>query len=303
MCTRPSPSLPEAGSSGPFTVVEVAITVDDLPSHGPEFPGIDRRAIANAMLTSLARHRVPSVYGFVNGKTERTVPGSKAVLEDWVAAGHPLGNHSWSHQSLNDLTAEDYVGDIVRGEAILQELALSEDWHLFRYPFLQEGDTLSKQASVRRSLKKRGYRIAPVSVDGSDWAYNRAFARCKERDDDHGISVLRRDLVAEQVRELRRMRKLTRMLMGREVRHVLLLHVGAASADAMESLLAAFEKEGVRWIDLPTALEDPFYEQDFGGPYRGGAAFPYRVAQVREVDGFTPTFGEDVKDRISSVCR
>ncbi|MGZ6098874.1 MAG: hypothetical protein ACXWLL_10800, partial [Myxococcaceae bacterium] len=46
--------------------IRVAITVDDLPRHGPEAPGQGRLALHRALLEALGRHHVPRVYGFVN---------------------------------------------------------------------------------------------------------------------------------------------------------------------------------------------------------------------------------------------
>jgi hypothetical protein len=58
------------------------------------------------------------------------------------------------------------------------------------------------------------------------------------------------------------MRTLGRLLEHREIRHVLLHHIGHADVDAREGLLGAFEREGVRWVSLERALEVPFYRLD-----------------------------------------
>src|SRR5512144_2051410 len=48
-------------------VTEIAITVDDLPTHGVLPPGTTRLTVAATMIDALRRHAVPGVYGFVNG--------------------------------------------------------------------------------------------------------------------------------------------------------------------------------------------------------------------------------------------
>jgi hypothetical protein len=136
---------------------------------------------------------------------------------------------------------------------------------------------------VRAHLKQRGYLTAEVTIDGDDWAYNPPYARCTDRKDTAALAELRKGLVKAHVDELRFVRALTQTLTGRDVRHVLLLHIGAAEADAMDELLTAYEREGVRLVDVRTALADPFYAIDPHLPYAFGAAFPYVVAKARGV--------------------
>lgn len=277
----PPSASPTRDASAPL---EVAITIDDLPIHGPPFKGIDRVKIAEQFLAAFRAHRVPAVYGFVNGKGVHDDPSGLAILERWVAAGHPLGNHTYSHVSLNDLAPSAYLADLEQGELILEKLLPGDpSWRFFRYPFLFEEDTLEKYDAVRRYLATHQYRIADVTIAAEDWLWNPVFARCAAQRNTHAVAELRRGLVRAHVNELRYIRKLTHVLTGRDVKHVLLLHIGAASAAAVSPLLAAFENEGVRWIDLPTALSDPFYAAAPRAASRFGAALPYRVAKARGV--------------------
>ena len=294
---------PSSPSGVEGSLLEVAVTVDDLPMHGPDFAGIDRVAIADRLLAVFRAHHLPPVYGFVNGEKVDQHPESVAVLQHWLAAGNPLGNHTYSHIGLNDATVSDYVRDLEKGEAILRRLVPDASiWKVFRYPYLFEGDTLEKHEAVRGYLATHGYLTAEVTIDGDDWAWNAPFARCKDRHDEVEIAALLRGYVKTQVSELRYMRVVTRLLAGRDVKHVLLLHVGAADAEAMDALLTAYESEGVRWIDLPTALRDPFYAQNRNLPYKAGAAFPYPVARARDLP--LPTAPErPEEERLKATCR
>ena len=76
------------------TAPEVAVTVDDLPIHGPPTPGFDRMAIAERLLSAFDRHGLREVYGFVNAKRVADDPSLEAILRRWREAGHPLGNHT-----------------------------------------------------------------------------------------------------------------------------------------------------------------------------------------------------------------
>lgn len=295
-------------SQGPLVpaqpgVVEVAVTIDDLPVHGPLVPGKDRVAIAEQMLAALRKHAVPRVYGFVNARRVDEDPATEAVLRRWVEAGQMLGNHSWSHPSLTDTGVREYVADIARGEPLLERLQPGSGWRYFRYPFLYEGETLEKRRAVRGWLRDNGYTIAEVSIDADDWAYNGPYARCTTKGDLATVAALRRELIEGHVDELARMRALGKTLTGREIRQVLLLHVGVAEADTLDDLLTAYERAGARWIELPTALADPFYAQDPDQASKAGAAFPYRVAKARGVSVAPAVYARGLEERLERTCR
>ena len=263
--------------------------------------------IADRLLEVFRRHHLPPVTGFVNGHHVVDEPATEEVLRHWLAAGNPLGNHTYSHISLLKASLDQYFADLEKGEDVLRRLmpagAGDSAWKVFRYPFLFEGDTAEKRNGVRRYLSEHGYKIAEVTVEADDWAFNQPFARCAERSDTATMAELHRELVAAHVDELGRMRELTRQLAGRDIAHILLLHIGEAEADTMDDLLTAFEKAGVRWIDLSTAIADPFYAQDPAVLARSGAAFPYLVARSRQVTTTPPIFARGLEQRLEKVCR
>ena len=49
------------------TGTDLAITIDDLPTHGPLPPGITRLAVADQIIEVLRRHGIRDAVGFVNG--------------------------------------------------------------------------------------------------------------------------------------------------------------------------------------------------------------------------------------------
>ena len=52
-----------------------------------------------------------------------------------------IGNHTWSHPSLNSDSAAAFERQIALDELALQQYAGKRDWHWFRYPYLEEGNT------------------------------------------------------------------------------------------------------------------------------------------------------------------
>jgi peptidoglycan/xylan/chitin deacetylase (PgdA/CDA1 family) len=301
----PSPRPPVIAGPEPTAIdgpLRVAVTVDDLPIHGPDTPGVERATIADKLLSAFRRHHLPPVYGFVNGKRVAEHPTSETVLRKWMEAGNPLGNHTYSHVSLNAVSLSEYLADLEKGEEILNQLGVDRISKVFRYPFLMEGNTPEKRNDVRRYLHDHGYVTAEVTIDADDWAFNPPFSRCASRGDTAQIAEMHRTFIDVHVDELRRMRQLGRQLTHREIPQVLLLHIGAADADAIDDLLTAYEREGAHWIDLLTALHDPFFAEDPALPARFGAAFPYLLAKAHGVKAPPPIFSRDLEGKLERVC-
>ena len=170
---------------------EVALTFDDLPAHGPLPPGMTRLDVAKSMIATLKAANAPQVYGFINAAKLEQVPEDRAVLEEWRAAGYLLGNHTYSHMSLTDNTVDAFEKDIAANEPALRSLMGKQDWHWFRYPFLWEGETLEKRNAVRAYLKDHGYRVAQVTLDFEDYAWNAPYARCVAKNDQQAIAWLK----------------------------------------------------------------------------------------------------------------
>ena len=101
----------------PITPIELAVTIDDLPTTGTLPPGTTRMAIVDQMIDTLRRHAVPGVHGFVNGGQVYDNPELEKILLAWRKGGFLLGNHTFSHLDLNRVGADDFVADIERNES------------------------------------------------------------------------------------------------------------------------------------------------------------------------------------------
>jgi peptidoglycan/xylan/chitin deacetylase (PgdA/CDA1 family) len=251
---------------------QMAVTFDDLPVHGAMPAGTTRLEIARSILDTLRREKMPPVYGFINGGRMEEDPTSLGVLKAWRAAGQPLGNHTWAHLDLNKETPEEFAAEVSRNEPLLQSLMGGEDWRWLRYPYLHEGDTVEKRRAVRAWLSVQRYKIAEVNMDFEDYLWNEPYARCADRHDAASIRKLRDSYLAVADQYYGLFRELSQMVYGRDVKYVLLMHVGAFDARMLPELLALYRAKGVRFISLPDAMSDPAYndDPDIGEP-RGGA--------------------------------
>jgi len=241
---------------------QMAVTFDDLPVHGALPAGMSRLEITQSILMTLKREKLPPVYGFINGERGVDDPSSLSVLRTWVAAGEPLGNHTWAHLDLNKETAEEFEAEVLRNEPLLQSLMGKEDWHWLRYPFLHEGETLEKRRAVRSWLFAHGYKIAQVSMDFEDYLWNEPYARCVAKHDEASIATLRDSYLAVADQYYGRNRELSRLVYGRDVKYVLLMHVGAFDSRMLPELLKLYSSKGVKFISLPDAMSDPAYQDD-----------------------------------------
>ncbi len=284
----------------PSASQQVAFTFDDLPAHGDLPPGETRLEVAQSIVKTLHDQQQPPVYGFINAVKLQKNPRDIAVLKTWRDAGNPLGNHAYSHPSLNELTAEQFEADIAKNEPVLSKLMAGQDWHWFRYPFLWEGDTLEKRHEVRAYLQRNGYQIAQVSLDFEDYLWNAPYARCVAKKDEKAIEGLRASYLATADQYITVYRDLTHTLYGRDIPYILLLHIGAFDAKMLPELLDLFRKRDFTFTTLPEAMKDPVYRDDPDMALKYGGAFQEQVAAARHIK--IPPNSKPYKE-LEATCR
>jgi peptidoglycan-N-acetylglucosamine deacetylase len=283
-----APARPAPERSTPARLddaIEVAITVDDLPRHGPDLPGVTRVSIHERMLAAFAAHSTPPVYGFINAQRLEDHAEDEQALRAWITAGHPLGNHTYSHLDGAVVALADFLVDVDKNEPVLERLLPagaegSPSWKVFRYPYLREGKDREAQTALRAALVQRGYRIAHVTIDFYDWAFNQTHARCVAKNDAASVTSLEESFLDHAVSELRWADAAARELAGRPIKHILLLHVGEFTAKLLDRLLSAYEQNGARFVTLDAALADPVYASEPAQPKPFGN-FLWRLRRAR----------------------
>jgi peptidoglycan-N-acetylglucosamine deacetylase len=288
--------------------LKVALTFDDLPLNGGLPLGAKQSDFARATLAVMKKHRVPASYGFINAvKLERNPDGALA-LRLWVEAGHPLANHTYDHLDLSKNTAEAFQREILRNEPSLELLMPpgfargKHDWRWFRYPYLHEGDTLEKRRAVRGFLEVHGYRIAQTTLDFEDYLWNSAHARCWAKKDEAAIRWLRESYLATAQSFLPFQRDLSRQVFGRDIHHVLLLHLGSFSSHILPDLLELLESQGFEIVTLEEAQSDPAYltDPDAGDPHGGTLVELIMQAKKMPWPENAPT---KPRERLTSICK
>ncbi|MGA2019516.1 MAG: polysaccharide deacetylase family protein [Candidatus Sulfotelmatobacter sp.] len=279
---------------------KLAITFDDLPLNGLLPPGVTRVETTKNILEILKKRHVPPVYGFINAKKlEGNADGAEA-LKLWAAA-EPVGNHTYSHMDLEQNTAEAFEREIEENEPALELLDVNNSWHWFRYPYLREGDTVEKRRAVRAYLKTHGYTIAQVTLDWEDYLWNTAYARCVAKNDTKSIEWLRSSYLSTASEFLDLGREQAKLIYGREISYVLLMHLGAYSSTILSDALDLLKKKGFKLVTLEEAESDVAYESD---PDVGLHDAGTLLDQWMQVKGIKyPEHAEKPYKEMESICQ
>ncbi|MEQ1642398.1 MAG: polysaccharide deacetylase family protein [Pyrinomonadaceae bacterium] len=243
---------------------QVAITIDDLPVVSTRGTLRNRQEITKKLLAHITKAKVPAI-GFVN--ENKLYAGDKRdekqidLLRMWLAAGLELGNHTFSHRSLNQIPLADYQGDLLKGETITKELLAGKGrkMRFFRHPFLQTGRTLEIKSEFNKFLAEHGYTIAPISFDNADYIFSRAYDVAFDRGDKALMKKVGEAYVPYMEKKLEYWERQSVKLFGREIAQTLLIHANFINSDHFDDLAAMFKKRGYRFVDLETALKDEAY--------------------------------------------
>jgi peptidoglycan-N-acetylglucosamine deacetylase len=236
----------------------VALTFDDIPGVAyPRADICDPRAVTawNAkLLATLRAHRAPALGLVVSSRTCDGALPLPAIFDAWLAAGHGLGNHTYSHRDFNRMTLADFEKDVIRGETPLRAALARHGRKLvyFRHPLLHTGDTAAKKAGLAAFLRQRGYVVAPVTLDNQEWVFANAYAQNLDK-------RVAKEYIAYMESTVVFFEKRTREVVGRDIPQILLLHMNALNADTLDELLRMFERRGYRFITVDEALRDPAY--------------------------------------------
>lgn len=280
---------------------EIAITVDDLPTHGNMPPGVTRSEITRNIIGALKAKGVPPVYGFVNASKLDRSWDKADVLKLWTDAGFLLGSHTYSHMDITPNTVQAFEEDIALNEGTLEGFMGGRDWHWFRYPYLNEGDTLEKRHAVRKYLGDHGYRVAQVTIDFQDWAWNDPYARCMAKNDAQAVEWLKTSYLNMAMEYFKLAQNMAVMLFGRDIRHVLLLHIGAFDSVMLPSLLDSLQKQGFDFISLQEAEEDPAYQTDPNAALSTGGTLLEQMVESKHLD--YPPHADEPLQKLDTLCR
>jgi peptidoglycan/xylan/chitin deacetylase (PgdA/CDA1 family) len=303
LCVAGFVSFPRSLQAAEKPDRQVAITIDDLPAGASNMmSAAEITDMTTKLLTTLRDQKVPAV-GFVNekklyklGEVDQRI----AALRMWLDYGFELGNHTFSHPSLNQIPLRAWEDDVIHGENVIDLLLTEHHMKLryFRHPFLDVGRDLETRRQAEQFLVQRGYRIAPVTLDAWDWMYAPVYDDAKKRGDAKLQDELVKSYLSYSDSVFAYAEQLSKQIMGYEPKQILLLHGNQLEADHIGELLDVFRKRGYRFVTLADALGDEAYSlpDTYVGEEGTGWLEHWAITMGKPPEG-APVFPQWVIDR------
>ncbi|KAK3939044.1 hypothetical protein QBC46DRAFT_316660 [Diplogelasinospora grovesii] len=143
---------------------KVALTFDD----GPYIYTTD-------LLNVLKSNNVKATFFVVGanggkGQIQDPATGYPAIIKRMYAEGHQIGSHTWSHQDLSAVTAQQRHDQIVKNEMALVDILGFFPTYL-RPPYTKWND------DALNDLKALGYHVTNYDIDTRDWQGDYTYAQ------------------------------------------------------------------------------------------------------------------------------
>ena len=254
----------------------MAITLDDLPKAvvGGDMDKGDINDVRATIWQLTGDLRGTPVLGFVNER-KLFVPGELdarlAVLQMWLADGHELGNHTFSHLDFQTTPLAVFEADILHGEALTGDLLrrAGQTERYFRFPYNHTGATQQDKEALEQFLRAHGYTVAPFTIQHDDYIFNDVYTRARRSWNSELQEKVRAAYLAHLDTALDFCERVTNQLFGHQIPQVLLIHANDLNADAISDMLARLRQRGYKFITLEEALRDPAYQtqDEYVGPY------------------------------------
>jgi peptidoglycan/xylan/chitin deacetylase (PgdA/CDA1 family) len=269
---------------------EVAITFDDLPAINSVDGSLKiKKLIISTLVPKLKKLKIPAI-GFVNEiqlyDNNELNNAYVKLLRQWINAGLELGNHTYSHPDINNSTLENYEKDFLRGEVVTRNLLKEKGKtpRFFRHPYLHTGTDLETKMNFELFLAQKGYAVAPVTVDNSDWIFAAAYDKALQKKD----TVLANQVAAEYIpymgRKFAYYEKFSNLLFGRNIKQILLIHANRLNADTIDKLAEMLVGMGYTFVSVKEALTDPAYNSEDKFVGKGGISWIQRWALTKGIN-------------------
>lgn len=284
----------------------IAITIDDLPAGGASgMTGSEIVEMTTKLLGTLHDQQIP-VVGFVNeqklfkiGEVDERIK----ALSLWLDNGFELGNHTYSHPSLNRVPLQTWEEEVIRGETVTRILLAQHKMRLryFRRPYLDAGRDVQTRREAEAFLSARGYQIAPITMDAWDWMYAGVYEDARKRGDANLEQQLLSSYLSYTTTVFDYYEKFSKTMLGYEPKQILLIHANWLEADHIGEVLELLRKRGYQFITLENALSDPIFSMpnDYIGE---GTGWLDQIAITRgQVPLGEPTFPQWVIDKSREI--
>lgn len=246
------------------TPSRIAITIDDLPYVMPSqtSPEEGLKHVQQINL-ALQEHGIVAT-GFAVG--QQINPKSVPALRAFAAAGHTIGNHSWTHPDYGTLTREAFLDETRRTDDVLKEWIKGPKY--YRFPFLREGNTEASKTAATDVLSSLGYQNVPVTIDNDEWQFNADYLAAIERGDAKAAAIIAKNYISHMQERSAFYQTLAMDELGGDVDHILLIHLNRINADHLGTLLDWYDAQGWTFITVGEAMSHPVFSRPdiYAGP-------------------------------------
>jgi len=273
---------------------KIAVTMDDLPLQRIDhFENNKLQKIFGKLVKNIKSQHIPAI-GFVN-ENKLQINGEYDVrrivlLKKWLNAGLDLGNHTFSHPSLHEISVEKYEEEILKGEKVTQELLNQNKKQMkyFRHPYLQTGRSLEVKDAIEKFLSDHNYTVAPVTIDNAEWIFGSAYDKAIDSNKTDVMKQIGIEYINYMKRKIEYWENQSVALFGRNINHVLLIHANTLNAEYFPELCKMIRSIDYKFVSLDEALKDEAYKSKDTFTGGGGISWIHRwaIAQGKKKDFF-----------------
>lgn len=201
---------------------------------------------------------------FVAGKSMDSNTG-KLLLKQWDEDGHIIANHTYSHFNFNDslMTCRTYIEDIQKCDSLIGNYLNYKK--IFRFPYLNGGNTISKRDSLNDFLQQNDYKQGWVTIDNAEWYINLRLMRRLKLNPEVDTDGFKDYYINNMFEMAEYYNNLSIRYNQRQIKHTILLHLNLTSALFLDDLIEKFRNEG--WIidNYSEAIKDTIYSAHLVG--------------------------------------
>jgi peptidoglycan/xylan/chitin deacetylase (PgdA/CDA1 family) len=211
-----------------------------------------------SILKALRAHGDLKAALFVVGRNVDNAIG-REIVQSWNDAGHLIANHTYSHTLYTRCSYDQFTNDLLRNEKLVS--SYSHFAKLFRFPALKEGETADKRDCMRSFLAEHGYRNGHVTIDASDWYYDRRLRERLAREPGFEVTRYRQPYLDHMWDRSLAYEAAARKLLGRSPSHTVLVHYNLLNALFLADLLDLYRNKGWQLVDAEEAYRDPLFSR------------------------------------------
>jgi peptidoglycan/xylan/chitin deacetylase (PgdA/CDA1 family) len=243
-------------------IPKIAISLDDAPMPGtPLFTGIEK---TKAIIKQLQEVNSPPIGIFALG-IHAQGKENLARLYLYGNAGHMIGNHTYHHYRLNDISSQVFIADIQKAHECFKTLPNFRPW--FRFPYLCEGKDNTQRQEVIQALKQMGYQEGYVTISNHDYYINKLVVKAAKAGKKINYEQLKQIYLNILWSCIQTYHQLGQHVLKRNVKHVLLLHENDLAALFIGDLIQHIRAQGWEVISIEEAYQDPIADIDLMNNY------------------------------------